>query len=303
MTKSVGKVGIIGSWRSEELDEGERTYYRKEHFPLICEKIGELLANNNYSLVAAWSNDFLYKQVLNNVYHFEDTADYHTLKGYLKNQSIRPILYLSKLNFEIFKLTKKIYEWKKQIPQEKWILLNNDFKNPTVSSLRLTDSLTDVLSKNDNDLMHKLRRMQVGEYDGLGYISYLIESDIQFISQIVDLNDYNAIDDKLLRSEITLDVFLPEIDLLFTIGGGKVTRVALDYAMNKQLPVISILSFGGETDDFYSEEKLKSSIDQIRDSNIREKVRVSIDKLLKGIEFLDEKETLEKILEELQKKA
>lgn len=303
MKNSEIKVGVIGSWREQELNEGERVYYKKKDFPLVCEQIGEQLANNNYSLVVAWSNDFLYKQVLNNAYHFENTADYHVLKGFFKNQFTQSIIYLSKLNFEIFALSIKIREWKNQIPQEKWILLNNEFKNKTSNSLKLPDSLIDFLSKDENELIQKLRKMQIGKYDGLGYLSYLIESDLQLISRVVNLNNYNALSDKLLRSEITLDVFLPKIDLLITIGGGKTTRIALDYAMNKQLPVISILSFGGETDKFFSDENLNSSIEQIRDPYIREKTKAYIDKCLVGIEFSEEKETFNKIMEEIHMKA
>lgn len=274
MTK-IEKVGVIGSFRAKE---DERTYYKEDEFPKYCEEIGKLLAENKYQLVVGWSNDYIYDQVSDNKYHFEDTAEYHALKGYLKNQSIKPIIYLSNLNLKIFNLAAEIYAQKKRTSQKKWDLLIKEFKDKN-KPLTLTNSLTDVFSNEDINLISDLRKMQKGEYDGLTYLAYLLESDIEFISKILELDICKGMNaDKKLRSMFTLDDVLPKIDLLFTIGGGKVTRLALDFSVMRQIPIFPIFSFGGETDAFFSHENLLSQINKIRDQSIQDRILNKIDK-------------------------
>lgn len=301
MNENLKRVGVIGSWRTYENNENYRRYYNKDEFSLTCEKIGEILADHNLSLYVAWSNDFHDRQVLKKEYYFEETAEYHVLNGYMwkdgrKQPNILPEIYLSDFCFKVFQLATKIHKNKVIFSENEWVLLNNELivkGNP----LNYVNSLS-FLSIEDKNFILELKNMQKGDYDGLSYLAYLVNSDLKIITKIVDdtkiyahthMGDFSKTS---LRSEITENVILPEIDLLITIGGGKVTEIALKYAISHQLPCIPIFSFGGVTDTFFSGNIIKNHVDQIRDPNTKKRIKKYTETLL---ELLQNNVKLEEI--------
>jgi hypothetical protein len=262
------KISVIGSYREDECEEfkcDKNTFFEKS------EALGKCLADNKYTLIIGWSNDYLKNQVIINEktmrmkYNFEDTADYNVMRGYIINQGPKIVIYASPKLIELFRLyleILKIYEYDKfKIQRLSDVLLSPDlFIEGKKQKLEFLDkSLKCRINNLDQNNDVGAGRQNHIEKTYLGYLlsraDGLIVKKIIYSTSIIEIKTELPVNE--FRSEILKNFIIPNSDAVFMVGGGKATNFAAVEAITEKKMIIPFPEFGGQALDYL--RRLKGS--------------------------------------------
>ena len=243
-------VAVIGSFRPKQ-PKGEQNYSFKgdiEDFQKSARLLGKYIAEGGHNLLVGWSNDHYSKQVGKGQYHFEDTADYHAMLGFIDKLGNR-----SKDRLQI-SASEKLLEIRQ---------LARNFEG----------------FKPFKYFSTKCKLSDEGE---LNYFDYLRNSEFSSIG--VPINEYRnsvvkpleSIPNCWLRTNICKHIASKqEVDLLVILGGGKATMVAVDAAFRKNKAIISFSESGGtsqrylQDEDYTDQRDLHQNVTNLFDENTK----------------------------------